>query len=262
MTTGLDAVDIYLASIAHWPILTYDQERTASNEELVNHNLRLVVSVAKKYVGRGLDFFDLIQEGNIGLMRAAEKFDPARGCKFSTMAVPWIIQGIERAIHNSGRLVRLPVHMGDSIRRLNKAREQLGYDATPDQLADHCGWSIEKTERVINAVLLTPLSLDAKVQHGHDTKDRSFADYVAAPETDYDAPVVSTELAQALECAMAVLDERERDILWKRYRDGLTLDQAGAAYGITRERARQIEREAKSKLRETAESRLRVFLEA
>jgi len=262
MTETLNPVDIYLATIGQYPILSREQERTASNEELVNHNLRLVVSVAKKYIGRGLDFFDLIQEGNIGLMRAVEKFDRERGNKFSTMAVPWIIQGIERAIHNSARLVRLPVHMSDAVRLLNKTRERLGHETTIEQIAEACGWSIEKTQRVINAVLLTPLSLDAKVQHGHDTKDRSFSDYVAAPETDYDAPVVSTELAQALECAMACLDERERDILWKRYRDGLTLDQAGAAYGITRERARQIEREAKSKLRETAESRLRVFLEA
>ena len=257
--TTLDPITNYLASIGQYPILTRDQERTADCEMLVNHNLRLVVAIAKKYTGRGMPLIDMIQEGNIGLMRAASKFDPARGHKFSTMACWWIRQSIERAILNDARLVRLPVHVGDSIRRLNKARETLGYDASVSAIAECCGWTLGKTERVIQAVLLTPLSLDAEVA-GHDNNDRRLADCVAAPDIDFDEPVISDELTQALECAMEVLDDREIDILWKRYRDGMTLDQAGAAYSITRERARQIERDALIKLRSV--STLRVFLEA
>ena len=260
MTDELDPLATYLTSIADWPILTRAQEQSADVETLVNHNLRLVVSIAKKYIGRGLQLLDMIQEGNIGLMRAAEKFDSQRGYKFSTMATWWIKQAIERAIHNDARMIRLPVHVGDSIRLLNKAREQIGYDATVAQIAECCGWGIEKTERVMQAVMNTPASLDAVVVGEHDSKERTLASFVAAPETDYTEPVISDELSQALECAMSVLDEREIAILWRRYRDGLTLDKVGIEHNLTRERTRQIEKEALRKLRGV--SALKVFLEA
>ncbi len=259
--TDLDPIATYLESIGQWPILSREQERHADYEMLVNHNLRLVVSIAKAYLGRGLDFFDLIQEGNIGLMRAAQKFDHDRGLKFSTMAHWWIRQSIERALLNDARLIRLPVHVGDSIRKLNKAREQIGYGASADQVAAYCGWSLEKAQRVMSAVLLNPMSLDAEIA-GRDNQDMTLADIVAAAAIDYDEPIMHDELADALTCALQLLDERDIDILWKRYRDGLTLDQAGNAYGITRERARQIEKEALRKLRDAHSARLRVFLEA
>jgi RNA polymerase primary sigma factor len=260
MSDALDPIADYLNSISQWPILTYEQERTATPEMLVNHNLRLVVSIARKYTGRGMDLLDMIQEGNIGLRKAASKFNPKRGTKFSTMAHWWIKQAIERELHNKATFVRLPVHVNDSIRTLNKARDRIGHNAPIDRIADCCGWSVEKTERVIQAVTLVPLSLDARFTDHESKNNRALADVVPAPAIDFDEPVISGELAQALECAMAMLDERERAILWTRYRDGKTLEEAGKIYSITRERARQIEKEAKRKLRSV--DALRVFLEA
>ncbi len=258
MTIGIDPLAVYLESIGAGPLLSREQEKNADTTMLINHNLRLVVSIAKGYMGRGLDFFDLIQEGNIGLMRAAEKFDNTRGFKFSTMATWWIRQSIERAILNDTRLIRLPVHIGDSIRQLNKAREQLGSNANVARIAECCGWSVSKAERIIRAAMMLPISMDAEIVGG-DSNDRHIADVVAAPATDFDELVVSNELADALECAMGVLDERTRTILWKRYRDGMTLEETGKAFGITRERARQIERDALIKIRQA--DMLRVFLE-
>jgi len=226
----------------------------AAREHLITANSRLVISVAKKYMGRGVPFLDLIQEGNIGLIRAAKKFDYRRGHKFSTYATWWIRQAVTRAIADQGRTIRVPVHMGDQINKLLRAQHQLtqeyGRDPSVEELAKRLDIPSKKVETMIQ-VSRRPLSLETPTD---DEDDSTLADFIE--DTDASAPderATYNLLRQHLEEVLRGLPPREVRILQLRYGllDGqaYTLEQVGQKMGVTRERVRQIEAQALSRLR-------------
>ncbi len=238
----------------------------AAREHLINANSRLVISVAKKYIGRGVPFLDLIQEGNIGLIRAAKKFDWRRGHKFSTYATWWIRQAVTRAIADQGRTIRVPVHMGDQINRLLRASHQLtqelGRDPTVAELAEALMVTVRKAEQMIQ-VARRPISLETPTD---DEEESVLGDFI--PDEDSPAPaemVTSQMLREQLSDILDTLPPREVRILQLRYGllDGetYTLEEVGRKLGVTRERVRQIEAQALSRLRLPAHARkLRDFL--
>ena len=238
----------------------------AAREHLINANSRLVISVAKKYIGRGVPFLDLIQEGNIGLIRAAKKFDWRRGHKFSTYATWWIRQAVTRAIADQGRTIRVPVHMGDQINRLLRASHQLtqelGRDPTVAELAESLNVTVRKAEQMIQ-VARRPISLETPTD---DEEESVLGDFI--PDDDSPAPaemVTSQVLREQLAEILDTLPPREVRILQLRYGllDGetYTLEEVGRKLGVTRERVRQIEAQALSRLRLPAHARkLRDFL--
>ena len=238
----------------------------AAREHLINANSRLVISVAKKYIGRGVPFLDLIQEGNIGLIRAAKKFDWRRGHKFSTYATWWIRQAVTRAIADQGRTIRVPVHMGDQINRLLRASHQLtqelGRDPTVAELAESLNVTVRKAEQMIQ-VARRPISLETPTD---DEEESVLGDFI--PDDDSPAPaemVTAQVLREQLAEILDTLPPREVRILQLRYGllDGetYTLEEVGRKLGVTRERVRQIEAQALSRLRLPAHARkLRDFL--
>jgi len=278
--TSDDPVRMYLREIGRIPLLTADQEielarrieeggadGAIAKRKLVQANLRLVVSIAKKYVGRGMLFLDLIQEGNLGLIRAAEKFDHERGYKFSTYATWWIRQAITRAIADQARTIRIPVHMVETINKLKKVTRKLAQDKgrkpSEEEIALAMEISIVKLREIIK-VAQEPISLETPVGKEEDSR---LGDFIEDRQAETPASSVTQELLREdLVEVMAGLSPRERDVL--RLRFGLddgrtrTLEEVGQLFGVTRERIRQIEAKALRKLRHPNRSRrLREYIE-
>jgi RNA polymerase primary sigma factor len=274
---GEDSVQLYLRSIGRIKLLSATEEielarRIGKGDEiakkrLVQANLRLVVSVAKKYQNRGLPFLDLIQEGNLGLIRAAEKFDPERGYKFSTYATWWIRQGITRALADKSRTIRVPVHMVETINNLRKVTRKLSQETgrrpTMEELARAMNVSLTKIKEIL-AANRVPVSLDTPFG---EEDDNSLGELVQDETTT--PPEIKTEsnlMASDIRGVLSVLTPREREILVLRYglQDGQqrTLEQVGKLVGITRERTRQIELKALRALRQSEVSnKLRDYLD-
>ena len=262
-----DSVKIYLQQIGKIPLLTAEQELEVakkikeSNDEqakeaLVNANLRLVVSIAKKYIGRGLSFLDLIQEGNMGLMKAAEKFDYAKGYKFSTYATWWIQQSITRAIADKSRIIRLPVHMIETLGKIKKVTMDLttesGKVPSKEEIAYRVGIPVNKLTSLIKAAQST-ISIETPAT----AKDESskLGDFIVDESTiSPDTRVSQENLFEDIQKMLNQLSPKERDVLIMRYGlndDGnrKTLEEIGSRYGVSRERIRQIENRAISKLK-------------
>ena len=271
-----DPVRMYLKEIGRINLLTTDEEfefaqRAVEGDEyakkmLAESNLRLVVSIAKRYVGRGMLFLDLIQEGNIGLMKAVDKFDPTKGYKFSTYATWWIRQAITRAIADQARTIRVPVHMVETINKLARVQRQLtqelNREPTEEELAKKLNISVEKVREVYK-ISQDPVSLETPIGEEDDSHLGDFVpdERTMSPEDYATAEMLKEELASVLQ----TLTEREEKVL--RLRFGLddgqcrTLEEVGQIFGVTRERIRQIEAKALRKLRHPSRSRkLKDFL--
>ena len=276
-----DPVKMYLKEIGALPLLTSEEEivlaktveagmradalpeeKEAAREakkELADRNLRLVVSIAKKYLGRGLQFLDLIQEGNLGLLKAVDKFDYTKGYKFSTYATWWIRQAITRAIADQARTIRVPVHMVETINKLNRISRQLlqenGREATNEELAKAMGVSLAKV-REVKKIAQDPISLETPIGEKEDSHLGDFIeDHEAIAPDDAAGSIL---LREQIEELLTGLTERERQVLELRFglKDGKTrtLEEVGKYFDGTRERIRQIEGKALSKLKKTAKN--------
>ena len=272
-----DAVRMYLKEIGKVPLLTGAEERELAirmeqgdeeaKKKLCESNLRLVVSIAKRYLNRGLSFLDLIQEGNLGLIKAVDKFDYTKGYKFSTYATWWIRQAITRSIADQARTIRIPVHMVETINKLIRISRQLlqelGREPTSEEIAKEMGITVEKV-REIKKISQDPVSLETPIG---EEEDSHLGDFI--PDDDVPAPVEAAAYSMLKEQLMEVLDtlsDREKKVLMLRFglEDGRprTLEEVGKEFNVTRERIRQIEAKALRKLRHPSRSKkLRDYLE-
>jgi RNA polymerase primary sigma factor len=265
-----DSVRMWLREIGRTPLLSMDMEQILAErikqgdrrakDMLTQSNLRLVVSIAKRYTGRGMTFPDLIQEGNIGLIRAVEKFDASKGYKFSTYATWWIRQAITRAIADQGRTIRIPVHMVETINRLIKTSSQLlqelGREPTMEELARALEMPVERVSEIYR-MAPEPLSLETPIG---EEEDSHLADFIEDHEAVSPAEAANTLLLRArIEEALDSLTQREREVLVMRFglddRGPQTLEEVGKHFRVTRERIRQIESKALKKLRHPSRSR-------
>ncbi len=272
-----DPVRMYLKEMGKVPLLSADEEieiaqrvekgDEKAKEKLAEANLRLVVSIAKRYVGRGMLFLDLIQEGNLGLIKAVEKFDYTKGYKFSTYATWWIRQAITRAIADQARTIRIPVHMVETIHKLSRVKRQLvqslGRDPLPEEIAEAMDVSVERVREIIK-IAQDPVSLETPIGEEEDSHLGDFIqdEHIPVPADE----AAHTLLREQLEKVMDTLSEREQKVLALRFglEDGKphTLEEVGREFQVTRERIRQIEAKALRKLRHPTRSRkLRDFLE-
>ena len=269
-----DPVRLYLKEIGKYPLLTTEEEialakqiaegtpeeQAAAKKKLSEANLRLVVSIAKRYVGRGMQFLDLIQEGNLGLIKAAEKFDYTKGYKFSTYATWWVRQAITRAIADQARTIRIPVHMVETINKLIRVSRQLlqelGREPTPEEIAAEMNMPVDRVREILK-ISQEPVSLETPIG---EEEDSHLGDFIQ----DDNVPVPSdaaafTLLKEQLVEVLGTLTEREQKVL--RLRFGLddgrarTLEEVGKEFNVTRERIRQIEAKALRKLRHPSRSR-------
>ena len=266
-----DPVRMYLKEIGKIPLLDSDREmylaeqihlgNKAAKDELVEANLRLVVSIAKRHVGKGMYFLDLIQEGTLGLMKAVEKFDYQKGYKFSTYATWWIRQAITRAIADQARTIRIPVHMVETIHKVSRTARQLlqdfGREPTTDEIAEKLGMSAERVREILK-IAQDPVSLETPIG---EEEDSHLGDFVE--DNDSPAPAETASYAllrEQLRAVLHTLTPREEQVLTLRYglKDGrpCTLEEVGRRFNITRERIRQIEAKALRKLRHPGRAKL------
>ena len=272
-----DPVRQYLKEIGKVPLLTSEKEKDLAERmvrgdeeaksELVEANLRLVVSIAKRYVGRGMFFLDLIQEGNLGLMKAVDKFDYTKGYKFSTYATWWIRQAITRAIADQARTIRIPVHMVETIHKVSRYSRQmlqeLGREATAEEIGEKMGMSAEKVREIMK-IAQDPVSLETPIG---EEEDSHLGDFIPDDDTPSPAEATSTNiLREELERQLHSLTPREEHVIKLRFGlyDGRTrtLEEVGKEFDITRERIRQIEAKALRKLRHPSRAKhLKGFME-
>ena len=268
-----DSVRLYLREIGKIPLLTPEEEADLAQrivkgdkkakDKMVESNMRLVVSIAKRYGGRGLDFLDLIQEGNTGLLRAVEKFDPDKGFKFSTYATWWVRQAITRAIADQARTIRIPVHMVETINKVlrttRKLTAELNREPTNEEIAKALDMEPEKIDYVMR-IKQDIASLDASIGREGDDEDSVLGDFVEDEERDSPEDSAANQiLKEQLSEIIATLTDREQKIIRLRFGIGggrpHTLEEVGAEFDVTRERIRQLEAKALSKLRKNKDTK-------